>query len=95
MLERMTPQQFAEKQAYYEGTGETDDQLNMAASTAMIVNELRHLRYRMELVAGNKDAKPDKHLKAEDLLRRWRTDRQITVKRQTDAQIMTLLRNNG
>jgi hypothetical protein len=95
LLDSLTPQQFAERWAYYEGLGETDDQLNMATMTALIVNELRHLRYRMELCAGNTKAKPDKPIKPRDLLRRWRSDKPKRVKVKSTAELYAMFKHYG
>lgn len=92
-MDSLTPAQFAEWQAYLDGIGETDDQLNAATTTSLVVNELRHLRYTVAALVS-KDAKPDKAIKPEDLLRRWRKEAAVK-KRQSASEIHALLKSYG
>jgi hypothetical protein len=95
MLAEMTPTQLAEWRAYLDGIGETDAELNAATMTALVVNEVRDVA---NYIGGYliKDYKPEKHIGIEDVLRKW-SERGSSRKpeRQSDAQIMSLLRSHG
>lgn len=95
MLGELTPNQFQEWQAYLDGIAETDDQLNMATMTALIVNELRHLRYTVASFM-TKDAKPDKPLHPKDLLRKWRPNEgKQKAKVMSAAELLMMFKQHG
>lgn len=91
MLAELTPRQFAEWQAWLEGIGESDDQMNTATATSAIVNELRELRRLLLARYGSKTKV--KSVAASAYLRRWRPP--ARKKRQSVAEQLSILKRLG